>query len=223
MSLDDLAQLFTQPPQGMGVTSLIVQGVITSFSGIDGSNTVRVNGATLTNLPMAATGAEVQYQVGDPVMLIVLGNTYAILCKVAKVGSPQFASSSTATLGYFASLAGALPLAYTANVTVTLATATISVPAWANRLTFLGAAEVAFHNTGAQSDVQVNHIMNGNPSGGYNDSALSNADQKFDKFQSGVQPVTPGSIITAQCTFFCQTAGNIAAAQVSGTILFSKA
>ena len=83
---------------GMLANGGFVMGRINSFSPVDGSNTVSVMGATLTNVPMLLTGAEIDYQVGDPVILIVIGNSYSIMGKVATVGSPQFASASTSSI-----------------------------------------------------------------------------------------------------------------------------
>src|ERR1700744_4372382 len=106
VSLDDITGLFGAPPQGMGSDTKVVQGIITSFNPADGSNTVIVNGGQITNVPMLLTGAEIEYAVGDPVLLLILGNTYMMMGKVAGVASPQYASASSATLGYFG-LAGA--------------------------------------------------------------------------------------------------------------------
>ena len=83
VSLDDLTGLFGAPAQGMATPSLVVQGRLLSFSSIDGSNTVLVNGGVLTNVPMLLTGAEIEYNAGDPVLLLVLGNTYMLMGKVA--------------------------------------------------------------------------------------------------------------------------------------------
>lgn len=130
MLSSDLSGLFTQQPQGMGVQNQIVQGVILSFSKVDGSNTVGVNGAVLTNVPMLATGAEIDYAAGNAILLIVLGNTYMILGRVAMVGSSTFASASSS----FANASNG-----TTNFPLTTAFATITscaltVPTWANTM-----------------------------------------------------------------------------------------
>jgi|ERR1700758_2890103 len=222
VSLDDITGLFGAPPQGMGSPSLIVQGIITSFSTVDGSNTVLVNGGVLTNVPMLLTGAEVNYTQGDPVLLIVLGNTYMILGKVAGVATPQYASASATTTGYFQATTGTI--AYSPSAFVTLATANITVPTWSNRMTFAGIAEAQFIGTsGLDVDVLIDQVMNGNDSGGLDGwSSAGGHNQVFSKFQSGVQTVIPGSTITATCRFQSTGSGNIPKGQVSGICLFSK-
>lgn len=228
MSLDDLVGLFGAPPAGMATASNVVQGRMLTFSNVDGSNTVLVNGGILTNVPMLLTGAEVEYDSGDPVLLMIVGNTYMLLGKVAGVASAQFASASSATVGYLASTGNQ---AYTGPTVVTLASANITVPVWSNRMTFMGAAEVSYQNGGpsggtpVDTDCTVTHIMNGSSSGSFlNWASAGRHNQKFEKFQSGVQTVTPGAVIVAQCTWTCNTTvpGVVNASQVSGTCLFSK-
>lgn len=223
VSLDDLTGLFGAPPPGMSSPSQIVQGIITAFSTIDGSNTILVNNAALTNVPMLLSGAEVNYAKGDPVLLLVLGNTYMLLGKVAGVATPQYASASSAYSGYFASTASQ---SYTSPASVTLAVANIVVPVWANRMTFFGVAEVSFKNGSGQpdSDCVVQHIMAGYQSGSFLNWASANShNQKFEKSQTGVQwAVTPGSTIQASAFWSCTTSGTINASQVSGTCIFSK-
>lgn len=207
----------------MGTPSQIVQGILTAFNTVDGSNTVVVNGGALTNVPMLLTGAEIEYDAGDPVLLLVLGNTYMILGKVAGVASSQYASASQATAGYFGQLAS--NTAYSPSAVVNVVSANIQVPTWSNRMTFFGSAEIGFKNTsGLDADVTVYHVMNGNGSGSINDwTSAGDHNQKFDKFQSGVQTVVPGSIITATSQFNSTVAGTLLNSSiVSGTCFFSK-
>jgi hypothetical protein len=135
MSSDDLTELFAPAPTAMGASSTIVQGTILTFSNINGANTVKVNGATLTNVPMLLTGAEVNYTAGDSVLLLVLGNTYMLLGKVAMVGSAQFASASVTTAS---ATAGNTTFAIPATTIVNGASLTLSVPPWANRAAIIG-------------------------------------------------------------------------------------
>lgn len=125
---DDLSSLFGPAPQGAAANSQIRQGVILSFSTADGSNTVGVGASILTNVPMLLTGAEVKYTVGDPVLLLILGNTYMILGKVAMVGSSTFASASIATASANNSVTGFSP----STSDVLLTSCTVTVPSWAN-------------------------------------------------------------------------------------------
>jgi hypothetical protein len=216
--------MFAEQPAGILAPAEMLQGQITSFNATTGANIVQVMGATLTNLPLAVTGAEVGYQAGDVVMLQRLSNTYIIAYKVSPVGGPTYASAATASFGYFGNTGNQN---YTGPGQVSLATAQIQVPVWANRMAFMGAAEVSFKNgsSGADTDCTVQHIMNGNSSGSFLDWVSAGShNQKFEKFQSGVQIVVPGSTITATCAWSANVtvAGLINASQVAGVCLFSK-
>lgn len=128
MQSDDISGLFGSGAPGAAANSQIRQGTVLTFSIVDGSNTVRVGASTLTNVPMLLTGAEVNYLPGDPILLLVLGNTYMILGKVAMVGSTQFASASVQSLSGLHSTTGQVfAVAFTKYDTVQL-----TVPVWAN-------------------------------------------------------------------------------------------
>jgi hypothetical protein len=133
---DDLSTLFAPSPQGMGISPKILQGVVLTFSTVDGSNTVAVGPSTLTNLPMCLSGAEINFQPGDPVLMLAVGNTFMILCKVVSVGSSQFASASSATASGRNSISNfALATGFT-----TIVTTTVLLPVWANTCTYFVSA-----------------------------------------------------------------------------------
>ena len=218
MISDDLSGLFGPPPAGMGAAIKVVQGYMLAFNPLDGTNQVTVNGGVIPNVPMLLTGAEVSYTLGDPVLLLVLGNTYMLLGKVATAGGPLFASVSTATGAYSAN---AVNTAYTASATTTINTATLQVPSWANRMAFFGMAEHSFHGA-TDADMYSQHVMNGNPSGGVVGWAAANHTVMSTKYQSGIQTVTPGAVLTILGQFQCQVSGTINQSNVSGVALFSK-
>lgn len=222
MSLqDDFANLFNGPPPDAFGSARVIQGQIVTFDKASGHNTVNVMGGVITDAQIAVNGADIGYVSGDPVMMLVIGNTYTILCKVTPAGGANYASAAQATIGYFASTPNQ---AYTAPSGIVLATANIVVPVWANRMTFFGMAEVYFKNAGSDSDCSVAHTMNGNGSGGPLQWASTGAhNQIFQKFQSGVQSVTPNTTIIATTSWSCTTSGTITGSQVSGTCIFSKA
>jgi hypothetical protein len=128
VSSDDLSSLFVGTPPGPAANAQFRQAVILSFSKNNGSNTVGVGTSVLTNVPMALTGAEVDYVAGDPVILLVIGNTYMILCKVVAPGSAAFGSASVAT----ASARGGNNGFTCSTGTALLASCSVTVPSWAN-------------------------------------------------------------------------------------------
>jgi hypothetical protein len=83
---DDLAGFFAPAAQGMGMSPKLVQGVVLSWSTVDGSNSVGVGPSTLNNLPCISTGAPTVYQPGDAVLLLVIGSTFMILGRVNMTG-----------------------------------------------------------------------------------------------------------------------------------------
>lgn len=157
MSLDDIAALFAPAPTAMGADSKIVQGTILTFSTINGANTVNVNGATLTNVPMLLTGAEVNYAPKDPVLLLLLGNTYMLMGKVASVGSPRFASASIATAS---ASSGATGFALTPTF-VALAACSVTVPSWANTALVTAIGTVSLGPSTASATAAMNTGLTG--------------------------------------------------------------
>jgi hypothetical protein len=155
----DIASLFGPDPEGMGIPPKIVQGQIVTFDTATGHNTVSVMGATLTDVPMLATGAEILYTAGDPVMLLVIGNTYSLLGKVVSAGSTRYAG---ATVSAAANGNSASNFAVGTS-TAALATASIAVPTWATKAAVTIYAIAVTHDVGATDrDVIVTAEMNGN-------------------------------------------------------------
>ena len=225
--LDDMAKLFAGPPPGMAASARVVQGTIVSFDKSNGNNVVNIMGGQITNAQIAVNGADIGYVANDPVMLLVIGNTYTILCKVTPAGGSNYASAAQASIGYFAATNASQSYASSSGI-VTIATASVNVPVWSNRITFMGSTEVSFQNsTTTDVDASAYHVMNGNFSGGmpgYAEGTPSNMHRQiFNKYQSGVQSVTPGGIITVQSQFSCGANGIISQGQCSGIIFFSKA
>lgn len=224
--LDDFAGLFDAPPPGMGGQARVVQGQIVTFDKASGHNTVNVMGGVITDAQIAVNGADIGYVAGDPVLLQVIGNTYTILCKVTPAGGTNYASAAQATSGY----SSITPAGTTYSATgtfVTMCSASIVVPVWANRITFFGVSECSFKNTSTtvDGDIQIQHMMNGNGSGAL-DGYVPLGNHQFTaapKFHSGVQSVTPGSTIQAQGQMYSTVALSNITFEISGTCIFSKA
>lgn len=127
MISDDLTSLL-QPRPG---DPPFRQGTISTFDPSDGSNTVSVGGATLTNVPLLNIGDTVNLTVGDVVVLIKLRSAWAILGRVIVPGN------SDLTTGV---VAAETKEAFASNYAVTTAdvavatTGTFTVPPWANKV-----------------------------------------------------------------------------------------
>lgn len=141
----DLSSLFSSAPQGMGNSNSVVIGLLTSFDPTTGANTVVVNGAALSNLPILITGAEVGLIPGATVWLMVINNTYAIMGQVAPVGSSAFGRESVATADAFAQASGFTMTTTPQNLVAT----SINVPSWANhaQITMIGSMQIVSNSS----------------------------------------------------------------------------
>lgn len=141
MISDDLSSLFGPGRAGPALAASYRQGVILSFSTVDGTNTVSISGAVLANVPMLLTGAEIQYSTGDRVVLMVLGNTYLMVGKVAVPGGTSYASASQASASASNSILG-VGLSTSFGV---IASTSLAVPPWANQasVTLIGSVTAA--------------------------------------------------------------------------------
>lgn len=77
--LDDLAPLLSPVRQA---EISIAQGYLTAWNGTTHENTVQVNGATLTNLPLVHMGDPDALTASSVVLLLRVRNTYYLLGKV---------------------------------------------------------------------------------------------------------------------------------------------
>lgn len=77
--LDDLASLIAPVRQA---EISIAQGYLTAWNGTTYENTVQVNGATLTDLPLVHLGDPASLAASTVVLLLRVRNTYYLLGKV---------------------------------------------------------------------------------------------------------------------------------------------
>lgn len=88
--LDDLAPILAdRPAQGVGYR----QGIIKSWNSVTAENTVEVDGAVLTNLPILNTSEALLLQPGDVVGVLAVGESWAILGRLTVPGTAAAASS----------------------------------------------------------------------------------------------------------------------------------
>lgn len=203
MISDDLSSLFGPARPGPALAASYRQGVIVSFNTVDGTNTVSVSGTVLANVPMLLTGAEVQYSAGDRVVLMVLGNTYLMIGKVAVPGSATYASA-TVSQSSVRNVVSNYAVAATPTI---INTVTQTVPPWANHALFMGSFWGSAANTGAgDQDLEIAMALNGDigatlwsfcragfPNGGTVGHFVNMA-------------VTPGSTVTHTGSLWCTAA-----------------
>lgn len=128
MISDDIGGLFASPPDGPAQPAAFRQAVLLDFNPDDGSNTVGIGPATLPDLPMLVTGAEIGLESGDNILVMYLGNTPMIVGKIASVGGPNYGVSNLGRDSFFLTLNN---FNIPAAVTILL-TGTVAVPDWAN-------------------------------------------------------------------------------------------
>lgn len=224
MLSDDLSSLFAAPASGAAANAQFRQGRILTFSTVDGSNQVVVGTTIIPNVPMLLTGAEVEYNPGDPVILMVLGNTYLLLGKVAMVGSSQFASTSIATQAVIGTASG---FAFPATPGgATYATTTVVVPSWSNFVAIQAFGSITVKNNfGADVDIDIRLNLNGVLSNFTDNYSHAGSYQTMTLGFSISQAVTPGATLTCStigsCTGgFSADVGNLAS--ISAIALFTK-
>lgn len=169
MITDNLASLFAQVPKGPAMTASFRVGRLVSFSADDGSNIVLLGtvdfGATLEDLAMLVTGAEIGLSPGDNVILMYLGNAVVIMGKIATVGGPNYGASNLGrssadndnTPGGFG-----IPLAGT----IGLVPVSFPVPGWANSALIKANAGASLHNLGTTSSTGFAVLTVHNAAGG---------------------------------------------------------
>lgn len=127
MISDDLTSLL-QPRAG---EPPFRQGTIITFDPSDGSNTVSVGGATLTNVPLLNIGDTVNISPGDVVVLMKLRSAWAILGRVIVPGGSSLSVGVVATE---TQSAFATNFAVTTSDVAVATTPLFTVPPWANKL-----------------------------------------------------------------------------------------
>jgi hypothetical protein len=142
MISDDLSALFTPPARGMLQQFGIILGNVVTFNQADGTNQISINGALIPNVPVLATGAEVNINTGDTVVCGQIGNGFVILGRIAIPGSATYASASTQTLVNEAVLNHPFTIPFPGvGVYSNLLSCQITVPVWAQYVSILGILE----------------------------------------------------------------------------------
>lgn len=144
--IDDLAPLFAKDPQDWGFR----QGTIVAWNVFTGLSTVRVGGATLTDVPFLSQAGQVQYLPGDAVLLIRFKSSWAIVGRYVSPGG-------NAAIGRYFELTGAATGTVFSGFSlstsfVTKATLDINVPVWASIATVTATLMAQAINSTASKD-----------------------------------------------------------------------
>jgi hypothetical protein len=143
---DDIAPLFGGGDPGVGFHS----GMVLEFDPSTGENLVMVAGAPLRDLPMLNIGDTTNLAVGDVVVLLKIRTKLFIVGRVVESGSTKFASASISSEPLYAD---SVNFAVTTS-DATVVSATLTVPAWANR----ALVHVNHHLTGRNSTLAAAYL-----------------------------------------------------------------
>lgn len=205
------------------------QGTVLSYDPSDGSNTISVAGAVLTDLPLLNIGDTTNLAVGDVVVIVRYGSSWAILGRLIVPGGAALNTTAVdfGSLGETASNF-AVSTSYTTKVS-----GTITAPAWANRVLVHASADATVENTSASLDLLTGRIVIDGAAGGTNYASVGTAAGEFaDRYASiacsAVRevPVTGGQVIDVEFDIQTSTAnwtadtGNIA--NLNATAVFIR-
>lgn len=187
MISDDLTNLL-QPRPG---EPPFRQGTIDSFDPSDGSNTVIVGGATLTNVPLLNIGDTVNLAAGDVVVLMKLRSAWAILGRVVVPNSEELNTSAVA----FETGSDAASNFEVTTSFVTRASFLLPVPVWADRA-LVTAAVYGSVASNASVVYQVRTVIEGVSSAALSTQVAAGFTTANAMGQTRDFAVTPGSNVT---------------------------
>lgn len=141
----DLAGLFAPPAESESYR----QGVIQAFNPSTGANSVKVGGATLTNLPILVSGDTVNYAENDVVILMRYQSSWAILGRVVTAGSAEL---TAAAVDFYAGHNSNLVVFTITSALQTRSSLTVPTPSWANSALFFASSTLVVSNPSAGTD-----------------------------------------------------------------------
>lgn len=97
MRADDVSTLFLPSPPGAAQQVMYRQGTVITFDPITLSNTIRVDGVDLVDLPLLGVTEAATLRAGDVIGLQLVGSTWAIAGQYVLPGSPQAARALSVT------------------------------------------------------------------------------------------------------------------------------
>lgn len=222
--MPDLVSLFGSPAGNPP----FAQGTLLTFSTSTGANTVNVQGTVFANLPLLNTADSITYLPGDVVMLAQAGGSYAIMGRVfVPGGAGVFRSAQTASaVGSAVGSNFALTTSF-----VTAASFTVTVPAWANRVSGMIFAQWLVNAAAATGFVSTRNTFNGVSGSTFPVNAIANTETVSMTTvmaigTAGASVVTPGASITV--TADVQGGAALAAStlnevELDGLLVFSRA
>lgn len=151
MITDDVAALFAPLPGGAAMSATFRVAQLVAFDADDGTNTVLIGTTAVDNLPLAVSGAEIGLAAGDNVLIMYLGTTAMIWCKIATPGSANYGASNSGRSGLVLNTSAPFGLSATA-VTTILSDSSIRVPAWAQSASLIMLGQAVVNNSSTQID-----------------------------------------------------------------------
>lgn len=218
----DLTSLFA-PPAG---SEPFRQGEVLTFDEADGSNTVRVGGAVLTNLPLLNIGDTVNLAAGDAVVLLKYQSSWAILGRIMVPGGSGVQS---AALEFKTLSAAANNFTVPNGGFVARCSGSVIVPTWANQCSCVVVGMIGALNNTVSQDV-LNALVQIRPglfgSVPFMD-VLANTFVSITPSVAATFTVTPGETLTPELQVSTSVATWAAnannRASLSGTFIFRKA
>lgn len=226
--MSDLSRLFLPPPDGPAQPAQFRQAVLVEFNADDGTNVVQIGDSQIPNLKLAITGAEIGLESGDNILVMYLGNTAMIWCKIATPGGANYGASNNGRAGFRKT--GLTSFGASTTGTTVYTDTSITVPEWANSglVILFGAATVTNSGVNNQLDSQVQLACPGQTTvtgTGFNVTVPAGFAGSTYSIVTDVVPLTPGATLTI--TYLTGAGGTFAPAasdhaEVSASVQFFR-
>lgn len=191
MPSSDYPSLFEPPRPGEPFR----QGEILTFNPSDGSNTVRVGGSVLADLPVLVGGDTVNFAPGDAVILLKYQSSWAILGRIVVPGGSELTATA---VDFFANTVFNVTPTTINGTAQTLASQALAPPAWANSVVVMAITHGIFaNNSGVSDSVRIMTDLSTGEFGGESIHQVINGDFKtvttpfaFTKTQTPLPAIT---------------------------------
>lgn len=172
MRADELAGLFTSTDDRSTVR--FRQGVVSAWDQSTGANTITVDGADLTNVPILSTGEAISLRPGHVVGLLVADSQWFIIGRITPPGSADFAGSAVSFANVRIGAVGISAPLY--PTTASVVSASVPVPPWADEAAVLSHANISIANSTANPQTMVAFsYIEGVHSGGIASTTIANS------------------------------------------------
>ncbi len=145
MRSDDLTGLYLPEEQ----TTPFRQGLVVSFNVSTGNNVINVAGAELVDLPVLNIGDTVNLLPGDTVILMKMGNAWAIMGRVITVGGDTELATGTVSVSSLSNSSSSFQITESYVTRASVSLLPDSIPPWANLVTISATGFVTGRNSEA--------------------------------------------------------------------------